>query len=80
MSDKKTVTCYLFLVCDEEGDYAAGVDAESARASFEETIGELCNREQVRTIRVVVEVPIPEMPTLKGTAPDVGEASLKSVE
>jgi hypothetical protein len=81
MSERKTVSVECFFVVDEEGDYAVGIDADSAREAFENVIGELSNREQVRTIRVVVEVLLPITTTLKGTAPTEGESSrLTSIE
>lgn len=81
MSDKKAEACEMFLVVDGIGDYGCGKTPEAAREDYEATIGDLSDAESFRTVRVLISVPLPVVPTLTGTAPDAdGEASLTAIE
>jgi hypothetical protein len=77
---RTTVPVDIFACVDNHGDYGVGIDVDAAREDYEARVGDLSECEGFRIIKVIVVVPLPEMPTLKGTAPDVGEAALKSVE
>jgi hypothetical protein len=71
----ETATCEVFLVIDQNGDYAVGNTPETAREKFEEDIGPLADCESFRCVKLIVAVPLPEMPVLTGSVPalPVGE-------
>ena len=64
-----SVTCEVFVVVDSCGDYAAGKTPEAAREAYESDIGPLADCESFRCIKLLVEVPLPEMPVLTGAVP-----------
>lgn len=71
--------CEVWLCVDQAGDYAVGVDAESARSAYAENIGALEDTEGHRMVKVIVTVPLPEVVELAGEAPATGKAVLTSV-
>ncbi len=76
MSEK--AKCELVLLVDCEGEYACGVDYESAKASYESSVVELSENEGgYRVVNVTVGVTKPRAVELVGEAPEVsGKATL----
>jgi hypothetical protein len=57
------------VVVDADGNYAAGVDLESATQSYNDTIGALEAAEGFRVVYVKLSVPLPEAIVLVGEVP-----------
>ncbi len=62
----------VWVVIDEDGDYAVGKDRESAAESFESDIG-FNNENGTRRVKLTVSVPLPEAIELTGTVATVEE-------
>jgi hypothetical protein len=72
-------TCEVYVVIDQSGDYATGKTPEAAREQFEEDIGPLSDCESFRCVKVLLRVPLPEMPVLTGDVPADASAAMLSV-
>lgn len=66
MSENEMIEVEVFVVVNSDGDYACGIDEESANESFEDSIG---GGGQRRMVRVVLKVPQPTISTLTGIVP-----------
>lgn len=65
----------VWILIDENGDYATGVDAEEAACEYESDIG--CGDDTAkRLIKVTLNVPLPVVVELTGDVPSEGEAEL----
>lgn len=62
----------VWVVVDENGDYAVGKDRESAGEAFESDIG-VDNDTSMRRVKITVKVPLPEVIELTGTVATVEE-------
>ena len=62
----KTQDCEMWLCVDANGDYATGVDSDTAVQAYENDIGELNATEGFRLVKVVVKVPLPVVVELTG--------------
>ena len=71
--------CEVWVCVDNDGNYAVGVDADAARAAFDDTIGTLGETDGHRMVKLVVDVPLPTVVELSGAAPAQGTAKLTSV-
>lgn len=69
----ETVQVEVFILVSDDRDYGVGRDEDAAKESYENDIGTTAR--PMRMVRVLVDVPFC-VPTLKGTAPPEGEASL----
>lgn len=56
----------VWVVIDEDGDYAAGTGREDAETAFEDSIG-FSNEKATRRVRVTVKVPLPKPLEVVGT-------------
>lgn len=68
--------CEVFLFVDQGGDYAVGNSENAAKEKYEDDIGPLEDCTGFRMVRLVVQVPLPEMVEMIGTVPAQGTASL----
>ena len=68
----------IFVVVDDDGNYAVGADADAAAQSFEEGIGTLPAMN--RLIRIDLEVEKPAPLVLAGVALGNGQVRLNQVE
>ena len=72
--------CEVWLCVDGCGDYTFGRDRESAMQAYCDEIRDVGQAEGLRYVKVIVDVPLPEVVELSGQAPAVGEAKLSSVQ
>lgn len=73
----KTAPVELWICLDSNGDFAIGLDADSARTSYEETIGPLAECDGFRLLKLALIAPVPEPICLTGwVAPEGGEVTL----
>ncbi|MFO0823028.1 MAG: hypothetical protein U0792_07895 [Gemmataceae bacterium] len=56
----------VWVVVDEDGDYAVGKDSEAASEAFEADIGSSAER-GLRRVKVTVKVPLPKPLEVVGT-------------
>lgn len=73
-----TATCEVWLIVDEDGDYACGRDRDSAEEQYRDEIGTepgSC----LRVIRLMVDVPVPKPTEVSCTLPEdaAGEIAVK---
>ena len=72
-----TAQVEVWVVVDENGDYAVGADDDGAYDAYDETVGG--TRLARRAVKVTLTVPLPETVELTGTAPECGAAELAAV-
>jgi hypothetical protein len=73
---QQTCQIEVWVVVDENGDYAAGNDEDGCRAAYGEIIEEDgLNIKAHRCIKVTLTVPLPVTVELTGTVPAIGEPS-----
>lgn len=75
--DRKTVDVEVFIVVDEQGQYLAHEDYDTAC----ERAGEDGFTYPARVVKVIVTVPLPQPLTLRGTCPaEVSDGASLTVE
>jgi hypothetical protein len=52
-------TIEVWVVIDQDGDYAAGADRTAADEQFEATVNDFASSDGIRRVRVSVRVPLP---------------------
>ena len=72
----KTAQIEVYAIVDADGDYAVGKDAEAAVEKYTEDVGDLSEVDGVRTIKLLVTVPLPVEIVLSGVAVEDQEAAL----
>lgn len=65
----ETCQVEVWVVVDAEGQYAVGVDAETARRAYANEIGALEETEGFRLVKVGLTVPMPAVAELSGVVP-----------
>jgi len=65
----------IWVRVNADGDYRTGEDAGTAAERFRDDVGD-DDHSPTRTIRVVLQVPKPCVPTLTGIVPAEGDATL----
>ena len=66
----------VFVLVDAAGDYAVGNSPEAAREKYGEDVGPLEDTDGFRLVKVLLNVPLPEVVELAGDVPPQGSASL----
>ena len=72
--------CEVWICVDAAGDYAVGKEESEACDAYEQTIGELVNCGGYRLVKLIVNVPLPDVVELQGAAPAQGAAKLTVVD
>lgn len=65
----------ICVVVDDDGGYECGVEAGDATDRYEENVQETINALGIRTIRVKLTVPLPELIVLRGEISPADEAA-----
>jgi hypothetical protein len=71
----KMLTLEVWVKVDEAGNHEASVDAETCEERFRDNVGETPG-EATRLVKLVITMPAPTVPTLTGTVPAEGDATL----
>lgn len=66
----------IFAIIDSDGDYAVGADRDEAAERYENNVGDIDDTDGFRIVRLVVQVPVPEVVTLSGEVSVVAEPVL----
>lgn len=72
------VTIEAWLIVDEDGDFAVGVDREDAAGRYVELFGE--NGTAKRLVRIGLKVPRPRPAVVNAILPDEPAAELEDLE
>ncbi len=70
----------VWVVVDEQGDYAVGRDGPDCTERYEETIQPCADACGLRYVKVLLEVPLPALVEMSGTVPVDAPAGLLSVK
>lgn len=69
------MTVEVWVIVDSQENYAVGTDEDGALTRYSEDV-DSDNAYATRRIRVLLTVPVPTVPTLTGTVPAEGDATL----
>lgn len=71
-----TIEVEVWIAVNECGDVAIAGEQSEVVERFEENIGNVSEQEAIRYVKMIVTVPLPTVPVLRGVVPVEGEAGL----